>query len=41
MDTSLTRPPPPLGPYSRTMRRVIGGSRGGGLFRMSEVGFGV
>ena len=27
----------PLGPYSRTMPRVLGGSQRGGRFRMGEV----
>ena len=35
--TSLTRKRTPLGPYSRTMPRVLGGSWGGGRFLMNEV----
>jgi len=36
--TSLIRTPPLLGPYSRTIPRVLWWSRGeGGLFLMSEV----
>jgi hypothetical protein len=29
--------PPPLGPYCRSMPRVLGGSYGGGRFAMSKV----
>ena len=35
--TSLTRKRTPLGPYSRPMPRVLGGSWGGGRFLMGEV----
>ena len=34
---SLIRNPPLLGPYSRTIPRVLWWSQGGGLFLMSEV----
>ena len=37
MDTSLTRKRTPLGPYRRSMPKVVGGSRGEGRFLMSEV----
>ena len=35
--TSLMRKHHPVGPYSRTMPRVLGGSQGGGRFLMVEV----
>ena len=35
--TSLMRSNPLLGPYSRTIHRVLGGSQGGGHFHVSEV----
>ena len=35
--TSLRRKRFPLGPYSRPMPRVLGGSQGGGHFLMGEV----
>ena len=35
--TSLIRNTPLLGPYSRTIPRVLWWSQGGGLFLMSEV----
>ena len=35
--TSLIRTPPPLGPYSGTIPRVVWWSKGGGLFLMSKV----
>jgi len=35
--TSLIRKRTPLGPYCRPMPRVLGGSYGGGRFRMREV----
>ena len=35
--TSLIRNCAPLGPYSRTMPRVLGGSLGGGRFLMSQI----
>ena len=35
--TLLIRNSAPLGTYSRTMPRVLGGSWGGGLFLMGEV----
>ena len=35
--TSLIRNSAPLGPYSRTIPRVLWWSQGGGLFLMSEV----
>ena len=37
MGTSLIRNTPLLGPYSRTIPRVLGGSYGGGRFLMNEV----
>ena len=37
MGTSLIRKCPPLGPYRRPMPMVLGGSKGGGRFLMSEV----
>ena len=37
MGTSLTRKRTPLGPYRRPVPRVLGGSKGGGRFRMGEV----
>ena len=35
--TLLIRNSAPLGPYSRPMPRVLGGSQGGGRFLMGEV----
>jgi hypothetical protein len=35
--TSLIRPPPPVGPYTRTMSRAVWWSQGGVPFLMSEV----
>ena len=35
--TSLIRHSPPLGPYSRTMSGVLGGSKEGGMFLMGEL----
>jgi hypothetical protein len=35
--TSLVRKRTPLGPYRRSIPRVLGGSYGGGRFLMSEV----
>ena len=35
--TSLTRTPPPLGPYHRPRPRVLGGSQGDGRFLMCKV----
>ena len=35
--TSLIRDRHPVGPYSRAMPRVLGGSQGGGRFLMGEI----
>ena len=35
--TTLMRNIPPVGPYSSTMPRALWWSKGGGVFRMSEV----